>query len=676
MLSLEGQQLGPYRIVAQLGSGGMATVYKAYHPRLDRYVAIKMMHQAFLQDQNFLARFEREAQIVARLEHPHIIPIFDFADFNGQPYLVMKFVEGRTLKAVLNERSLTLDDILRMMPAIADALDYAHRRGVLHRDIKPSNIIIDNEGVAYLTDFGLARMAQLGESTLSHDVLLGTPHYISPEQALGRREITPRTDIYSLGVILYELVVGRVPFSADTPFAIIHDHIYRPLPKPSEINPDITPEVEAVLVKALAKDPNDRYATATEMMTAFKAAVEASGMDDLHPERASFAEESLARQRDAEPLPKEGEQTNLLPRTGNTPPPVSASDSQVLPPAPTPMRPSGTPPRSMPPVPPRPPMPPRPPVSRAELVKNDPENRRKVEFSLDFSQGGLRNVGEAIEQAVGAVGEAIEGIGADPDIAAEDDETAMRQRIEKQFKKRGEFVGHLIAYLFVNVVLWAIFLSGAGGIVDIIGEPGNFPWPMIVSFGWGAGLVAHGIETWFDTGRRAARRLTIVREAYRQEFGPNWRDAKKSELKRVRRRAEKPFNERKEFFEHLGVYAMINSMFWVLFLSSSDWLARLVDDADLAQVLEFPWPLAIMFFWGIGLVAHGMQALGAQRREDAIQRALERERAQVYGKKPKRDQYLPDDTVAERRVRLTEDGEFTDSIIAEMEADEKPKRRS
>ncbi|MFN8449627.1 MAG: protein kinase [Anaerolineae bacterium] len=184
MASLEGQTLGQYRVIEQMGSGGMATVYKAYHPRLDRYVAIKMLHEAFQEDKNFLARFEREAQIVARLEHPHIVQVFDFDEYNGRPYLVMKYIEGRTLKAELESAPLTLDDIIRIMTPVADALDYAHRRGVLHRDIKPSNIIIDSTGVAYVTDFGLARMAQLGDSTLSHDVLLGTPHYISPEQAM------------------------------------------------------------------------------------------------------------------------------------------------------------------------------------------------------------------------------------------------------------------------------------------------------------------------------------------------------------------------------------------------------------------------------------------------------------------------------------------------------------
>ncbi|MFN8565251.1 MAG: protein kinase [Anaerolineae bacterium] len=255
MASLEGQTLGQYRVIEQMGSGGMATVYKAYHPRLDRYVAIKMLHEAFQEDKNFLARFEREAQIVARLEHPHIVQVFDFDEYNGRPYLVMKYIEGRTLKAELESAPLTLDDIIRIMTPVADALDYAHRQGVLHRDIKPSNIIIDSTGVAYVTDFGLARMAQLGDSTLSHDVLLGTPHYISPEQAMGNRDLDSRTDLYSLGVVLFELVVGRVPFSADTPFAVIHDQIYRPLPKPSSINPEIKPAVDAVLQRRWRKRP-------------------------------------------------------------------------------------------------------------------------------------------------------------------------------------------------------------------------------------------------------------------------------------------------------------------------------------------------------------------------------------------------------------------------------------
>jgi tRNA A-37 threonylcarbamoyl transferase component Bud32/tetratricopeptide (TPR) repeat protein len=295
---LEGQNLGPYRIIAQLGQGGMATVFKAYHAKLDRYVAIKIMHQAFQEDPAFLARFEREAQIVARLEHPHIVPVYDYAEFNAQPYLVMKFVEGQTLKARFNDGALKLDEITRLMTAIADALDYAHRQGVLHRDIKPSNIIIDKDGVAYLTDFGLARIAQAGESTMSQDMLLGTPQYISPEQAMGKKELDSRTDIYSLGVVLYEMIVGRVPFSADTPYAIIHDHIYRPLPLPTIVNPDIPEAIEKVLLKALAKDPADRFETAMQMMDGLKAAVKSTGITELKADRATVAAVSLARLRE------------------------------------------------------------------------------------------------------------------------------------------------------------------------------------------------------------------------------------------------------------------------------------------------------------------------------------------------------------------------------------------
>lgn len=294
-----GENVGPYRIQGQLGQGGMATVYKAYHPSLDRTVALKMMHQAFLEDKTFHARFEREAQIVARLTHPHIIPIYDYAEHEGQPYLVMKFVEGRTLKGTLADGSLTLKEVITIMTAVASALTYAHTQGVLHRDIKPSNIVIENDGTPYLTDFGLARIAERGESTLSTDMVLGTPHYMSPEQAMGRKDLDAKTDIYSLGIVLYELIVGRVPFSADTPYAVIHDHIYSPLPMPSEVNPDIPLRVEEVLLKALAKDRDDRYGSAVEMIDAFKQAVIDSRMDTLHPERASIAAVSLARLREA-----------------------------------------------------------------------------------------------------------------------------------------------------------------------------------------------------------------------------------------------------------------------------------------------------------------------------------------------------------------------------------------
>ncbi|RMG89053.1 MAG: serine/threonine protein kinase [Chloroflexi bacterium] len=293
-----GENVGPYRIIGQLGQGGMATVYKAYHPQLDRYVAIKVMHEAFQEDDAFIARFEREAKIVARLEHPHIVPVYGYDRYEGQPYLVMKYIEGKTLKHFLKNGPLPLEEILRIMTAVADALNYAHKQGVLHRDIKPSNIMIADDGTPYLTDFGLARIAQAGESTLSQDMLLGTPHYISPEQARGEQNLDGRTDIYSFGIVLYELVVGRVPFSADTPYAIIHDHIYTPLPLPTRVNPNIPEAVETVLLKALAKSPKDRFESANALMQAFKKAVETSNLTELDIDRVRAAEISLAKLRE------------------------------------------------------------------------------------------------------------------------------------------------------------------------------------------------------------------------------------------------------------------------------------------------------------------------------------------------------------------------------------------
>lgn len=267
-----GENVGPYRIIEQLGQGGMATVYKAYHASLDRYVAIKVLHPAFGEDPSFTARFQREARVVAKLEHPNIVPIYDYAEHEKRPYLVMKFIEGNTLKAKLDKDPLTSKEILTVVEAVGSALAYAHRQNVLHRDIKPSNVLVADDGQIYLADFGLARIAQLGESTLSGDMIIGTPQYISPEQAMGVKDLDERTDLYSFGVMLYELVVGKVPFNADTPFSIIHDHIYSPLPLPRKVNPNVSEQVERVLLKALAKNRLDRYENVGQMVLAFKEA--------------------------------------------------------------------------------------------------------------------------------------------------------------------------------------------------------------------------------------------------------------------------------------------------------------------------------------------------------------------------------------------------------------------
>src|SRR6202142_1591518 len=265
-----GENVGPYRIIEQLGQGGMATVYKAYHAALDRYVAIKALHPAFGEDQNFLMRFQREARVIAKLEHPNIVPVYDYSEHEGRPYLVMKYIEGDTLKARLSKGALSSAEIEKTVETVGSALAYAHKQGILHRDIKPSNVLIANDGQMYLADFGLARIAQAAESTLSSDMIMGTPQYISPEQAMGKKDLDAGTDIYSFGVMLYEMVVGRVPFNADTPFSIIHDHIYSPLPMPRAINPKVPEPVERVLLKALAKERADRYPDVDSLVAAFK----------------------------------------------------------------------------------------------------------------------------------------------------------------------------------------------------------------------------------------------------------------------------------------------------------------------------------------------------------------------------------------------------------------------
>ena len=270
-----GETIGPYRLTEQLGQGGMATVYQAYHAALDRYVALKALHPALLDDPNFLVRFQREARLVAKLEHPNIVPVYDFSEYEGRPFLVMKYIEGRTLKARLDEGPLSTAEVLIIAEAVGAALQFAHEQNILHRDVKPSNVMLAKDGQIYLADFGLARIAQGGSSTLTSDMLIGTPQYISPEQAQSRPDLDARTDIYSFGVMLYQMFVGRLPFTADTPYSIIHDHIFTPLPLPRKVNPAVSADIERVLLKALAKEPADRFASVAEMIQALRAAVHA-----------------------------------------------------------------------------------------------------------------------------------------------------------------------------------------------------------------------------------------------------------------------------------------------------------------------------------------------------------------------------------------------------------------
>lgn len=391
------ERIGQYIIQEQIGKGGMATVYKAYHERLERTVAIKFMHAAFLQDASFLQRFEREARIVAKLEHPRIIPIYDFDDSGGTPYLVMKYIEGQTLKQRAIKTGLTLHETAQTMSQVATALDYAHTLGILHRDLKPSNIMIDTENRPYLMDFGLARMVQVGESTISHDMMLGTPFYISPEQAQGVKELTHATDIYSFAVIVYELITGTVPFQAESAYGIVHGHIAKTPTPPSELNPKLNKGVDEVMAKVLAKDPKDRYPTASAFMQAFQEA-----LDGVQ----AVSGDSVVAKNTTQPT--------------STPIVSIGTDDEK--------------------------------VGRKYKVESEIDfkniNWRDVGERI---KSGVYLIAEEIEERMDSQISKRRG------RKANDPAEIIRRRIAKKHKERQEFITHLGIFILINIMLWVAF---------------------------------------------------------------------------------------------------------------------------------------------------------------------------------------------------------------------------
>ncbi len=258
-----GTRLGPYEIVELIGQGGMATVYRAYQPNVGRFVAVKVIHRAILGDTRLLERFQREAYLIARLEHPHLLPVYDYDGTHEPPYIVMRYLESGTLKDVMEQGILPLGEIAYSLRQIGSALDYAHRQGVIHRDIKPSNIMIDQDGNAFLTDFGIARLAQGSEGLTQTGLAVGTPGYMAPEQGMGL-EVDQRVDIYSLGVMLFQMLTGKMPYSGESPMSLILKHMNEPIPSALTLNDALPPELDRVIARAIAKRPEDRYASATD----------------------------------------------------------------------------------------------------------------------------------------------------------------------------------------------------------------------------------------------------------------------------------------------------------------------------------------------------------------------------------------------------------------------------
>ncbi|MBK7914767.1 MAG: protein kinase [Chloroflexi bacterium] len=269
--TLSGRTIGKYQLIEKIGRGGMAEVYKGYQESLDRYVAIKLMHAFLISEQDFLHRFKREAKAMASMRHPNIVAIYDF-DVYGEDtyYLVMEYISGGTLKQKLEDlaaanEALPLERAVQIALQTAEALEYAHRRGMVHRDVKPANIMLNEDGRAILTDFGIVKL--VGGQTMAYTAtgaLIGTPSYMSPEQAMGKPG-DERVDIYALGVLLFQMTTGQLPYSADTPLAVIMQHVNTPIPEPAQFNPNVPPELQDVIIHALAKNPDDRYPTAKTM---------------------------------------------------------------------------------------------------------------------------------------------------------------------------------------------------------------------------------------------------------------------------------------------------------------------------------------------------------------------------------------------------------------------------
>jgi serine/threonine-protein kinase len=276
---MELTKIGRYEIIAELGRGGMATVYHARDPRFDREVAVKVLPQAMTHDTQFRARFEREAKTIGLLEHPAIVPVYDFGEEDNQPYIVMRLMTGGSLTERLEKGPLSPQEAGNIVTRVGQALDVAHSKGIIHRDLKPGNILFDQYGNAFLSDFGIARFSGAG-GTLTGSQIIGTPAYMSPEQIQGDREIDGRSDLYALGIILFHILTKDMPFKADTPAKLMMAHVLDPVPQISRIRPSLPDGVDAVIARAMQKNPDDRYPTGAKLAADYNAVLQGKSIED------------------------------------------------------------------------------------------------------------------------------------------------------------------------------------------------------------------------------------------------------------------------------------------------------------------------------------------------------------------------------------------------------------
>ena len=425
--TLTGLTIGQYVLKEQLGAGGMGVVYRAYQPTLEREVAVKVLPTMLAGQEGYIERFTREARTAASLEHTHIVPIYDYGTQQDVSYVVMRMLTGGTLAQRAEQRIEAKKplpspgEVSQMLKEIASALDYAHSRGVIHRDIKAGNIMFDLHGSAYLVDFGIAKLKDsLGVT--SSGLAIGTPTHMSPEQWRGE-DVVPATDQYALGVVIYEVLSGRLPFESATAYALMNKHLNEPPTPLHTVRPDLPIEIEAVLQRVMAKDPQDRFPTVTDFANAFEGAIDG----------------------------KQGSSTQFF----------------TFPVRPIRLKADGELPSS--------------------LVRHSAPS------------GAYGNNSEEVLKAKNRL--------ASPDMKR------LRKTVEQRIAKRKEFLMDFVAYVLIIPLLWVIH--------GIFGPP-NIPWALFATLGWGAGLVMHGIDTFYQSG--AGDRLKereIRRELKRQGADPN-----------------------------------------------------------------------------------------------------------------------------------------------------------
>jgi len=303
------ERIGRYEIERELGRGGMAVVYLARDPAMKRQVAVKVLPRQFTHDPQFRTRFQREAEIIAALEHSHIVPIYDFGEHEDQPFIVMRYMPGGPLTDRLKQGPLPVAEAGRIIASLASALDEAHSKGIIHRDLKPGNILFDHHNEPFISDFGIAKLSE-ATAALTGTGMIGTPAYMSPEQARGDKHIDGRSDIYALGSILFEMLTGKQPYEADTPMGIAIKHVTEPVPRILDTNPDLPPGCEAVITQVMAKSPSERFPTASALAAELSALITlvGAGKEAERAERRAEADvraKAEAEQKAAEEAERE-----------------------------------------------------------------------------------------------------------------------------------------------------------------------------------------------------------------------------------------------------------------------------------------------------------------------------------------------------------------------------------